>query len=225
MKKTITLFSVAIILFSLTAEAQYYGKVRMRPRRPAPRTYSRPPVQRQPQQKSPVFEPTLNFSAGFGFPNLDKDKFSQFMGTTMGNVSQTGPFTGAVDYQFSPYMSIGALGTYGKVSVPYYAAPGNLVPAFNGRLENWSIMLNVMTYAPTYNRKVEPYLRTAIGINNWKQEYTDASGNKVANVSTPDELAYQASLGARFNLSKGAGIYLEGGYGKYIFNGGLTLKF
>lgn len=225
MKKTITLFSIAIFLFSVVAEAQYYGKVRVRPRRPASRTYARPPVQRPTQQNKPVFEPTLNFSAGFGFPNLDKNKFSQFTGANMGNASQTGPFTGAVDYQFSPYMSIGALGTYGKVSVPYYTSVGSTLPAFNGRLENWSIMINVMTYAPTYNGKVEPYLRTAIGINNWKQEYTDAAGNKVAEVSTPDELAYQASLGARFNLSKGAGIYLEGGYGKYIFNGGLTLKF
>jgi len=82
-----------------------------------------------------------------------------------------------------------------------------------------------MSFAPTYNNAIEPYVRTALGINNWTQNYLDQSGNKAANIPDPSELAYQVSLGARFNLSKGAGFYIEGGYGKYILTGGLTLKF
>jgi hypothetical protein len=86
-------------------------------------------------------------------------------------------------------------------------------------------MLNIMTYFPTTDRKVEPYLRTAIGVNSWKQDYLDETGDKIYDLENPSEFAYQASIGARFNISKNAGFYIEGGYGKYILNGGLTLKF
>jgi predicted porin len=133
---------------------------------------------------------------------------------------------GAVDYQFSRNMSIGVMGTYGKVTAPYYDySSATEVPSFTGSLENWSILLNVMSFMPTYNNSIEPYLRTAIGINNWTQSYVDPAGNKAADIPDPSQLAYQVSLGARFNLSKGAGFYIEGGYGKYILTGGLTLKF
>ncbi len=225
MKKYITVLSVFLFL-AVAAEAQYgYG----------PRTrvyvggggYRRPHPPRRPVQKRPSFQPTVNFSAGYGFPNLDKNQFAQFSDAYMGNTyTQNGPFTGAIDYQFSRNMSIGVMGTYGKVSVPYYNyGSSSATPDFTGKLENWSLMLNMMNYFPTYDSKVEPYLRTAVGINNWKQDYVDASGNKAAVVADPSQFAYQASLGARFNLSKGAGIYLEAGYGKYIVSGGLTLKF
>ena len=131
-----------------------------------------------------------------------------------------------MDYQFSRNMSIGVMGTYGKVSAPYYTYSNNTnKPDFTGKLENWSVMLNIMTYFPTNNRKVEPYLRTAIGVNSWKQDYINETGEKVYDLANPSDLAYQASLGARFNISKNAGLYIEGGYGKYILNGGLTLKF
>jgi len=86
-------------------------------------------------------------------------------------------------------------------------------------------MLKIISFMPGYNNQIGSYVRTAIGINNWKQSYIDQSGNKAADIPDPSQLAYQVSLGARFNLSKGAGFYIEGGYGKYILNGGLTLKF
>jgi len=44
------------------------------------------------------------------------------------------------------------------------------------------------------------------------------------NVDLP-ALAYQVSFGAKFHLSKEAGLFLEAGYGKYILNGGLALSF
>lgn len=118
------------------------------------------------------------------------------------------------------------MGTFGKASVPYYNySSGTSAPDLTGKLENWSVMLNIMTYFPTYNRKIEPYLRTAIGINNWKQEYIDKSGVKLSGYADPSQFAYQASIGTRLNISENAGLYVEGGYGKYILNGGLTFKF
>ena len=225
MKKQLFLIVLLCSVFVIESEAQYryhYGRPRVRTRvrvAPAPRR----PVQRIPQA---AFQPTVNLSLGYGFPNLDKMQLIDFYNAQKGTGSQTGPITGALDYQFSRNMSVGVMGTYGKVSVPYYdfSNTGN-VPDFTGKLENWSVMLNVMTYFPTYNRKVEPYLRTAIGVNSWQQDYSDSEGNKVYNGEKPTQLAYQASLGARFNLTKGAGLYVEGGYGKYILNGGLTFKF
>lgn len=226
MKKHILMILAFCAAFAIESQAQhyYYGRPRVRSRvrmSPAPR---RP--QARPPQKRTAFQPTLNISAGYGFPNLDKDQLAFFTESYKGTVSQTGPVTGAIDYQFSRNMSIGVMGTYGKVSAPYYNySSSSNVPDFTGKLENWSVMVNLMTYFPTYSRSVEPYLRTAIGINNWTQNYIDETGTKVYDFANPSQLAYQASLGARFNISKNAGLYIEGGYGKYILNGGLTLKF
>lgn len=186
----------------------------------------RPAAQRQKAPPKPPFTPTLNISIGYGFPNLDKNHLVDFYSFYKGSASQAGPITGAIDYQFSPNVSLGLLGTYGKVSAPYYNfTSSSNVPDFTGKLENWSVMLNMMTYFPTYTRKVEPYMRIALGVNNWKQNYVDETGAKVYDSDNPSEFAYQASLGARFNISKNASVYIEGGYGKYILNGGLTLKF
>lgn len=229
MKKHVLIILILSTVFAIHSDAQYYhyGRPRYRTRlrvAPAPR---RPQPPRQAQQKRATFEPTLNLSVGYGFPNLDKEQLVNFIDAYKGNISQTGPITGALDYQFSPNMSIGVVGTYGKVSAPYYNNynSGSNTADFTGKLENWSVMLNLMTYFPTYNKTVEPYLRTAIGINNWKQDYVDQNNTKVYDFEKPSQLAYQASLGARFNITKNAGLYIEGGYGKYIINGGLTLKF
>lgn len=188
-----------------------------------PRYRHRP--QRPQQRDLPRFEPTVNLSFGYGFPNLDKgqlpDFYNMYKGTT---TSQTGPITGAVDYRFARNMSIGVLVTHGNVKVPYYNYNDPSVPSLSASLDNWSVMLNFMRYISA-GSKVSPYLRTAIGVNSWQQSYTDAQGNKINMDGTPDQLAYQVGLGANFYLSKNAGLFLEGGYGKYILHGGLTFKF
>lgn len=229
MKKHLSLLLLLFVCFAIESNAQYYGhyyymrpraRVRVGPgmRRPAPQRQKAPP--------KPPFTPTLNISIGYGFPNLDKNHLVDFYDYYKGSASQTGPITGAIDYQFSPNISLGLLGTYGKVSAPYYSySSSSNVPDFTGKLENWSVMLNMMTYFPTYTKKVEPYMRIALGVNNWKQNYIDDTGEKVYDTGNPSEFAYQASLGARFNISKNAGFYVEGGYGKYILNGGITFKF
>jgi hypothetical protein len=190
------------------------------------RVHRRAPQSNHNYPKRPPFQPTLNLSIGYGFPNLDKDQLAEFIDVYKGTATQKGPITGAVDYQFSRNMSIGVMGTYGKVTVPYYDYNSNSsFPVLTGSLENWSVMFNLMSFMPTYNRQLEPYLRTAIGINNWTQSYLDPQGNKAAELPEPSQLAYQVSLGTRINLSKGAGFFFEAGYGKCILHGGLTLKF
>lgn len=179
------------------------------------------------ENQRPAFQPSVNISAGYGFPNLDKQYFPEFIGLYRGTVTnQTGPFTGAIDYQFSRFMSIGVMGTYGKVNQPYYDFSNNSsVADMTGQYENWSLMLNVVSYFPTRTRAVSPYLWTAIGYQDWTQDFTNADGTKTTGVEPPTNLAYQVSLGAKFNLSQRAGIFLEAGYGKYIASGGLALKF
>jgi opacity protein-like surface antigen len=224
MKKQITLVSILLLLISGIAEAQIYGGgIYMQ------RGYRRPPPPRQQhyprRQKLPAFKPTVNLSIGYGFPNLDKNYLSEFYNAYQGTATQTGPVTAALDYQFSRYNSIGVMGTYGKVSVPYIDYNSNNgVPDFTGKLENWSVMFNMMSYFPSY-ATVSPYIRTAIGINNWKQDYLNPDGSKAAVSENPTSLAYQVSIGTRFNLSPNAGFYIEAGYGKYIVNGGLTFRF
>src|SRR6185503_594179 len=189
-----------------------YGRGPRYPRRPRP-------------QNLPPFQPTINLSFGYGFPNLDKNELPEFSNLYKGTTtSQTGPITGAVDYRFSRGMSIGVLVTHGKITAPYYNYNDASTPALQGSLDNWSVMINFMHYIPA-GEKVTPYLRTAIGINTWQQNYVDPQGNKINLDGTPLELAYQVGLGADIYLSKNAGIFLEGGYGKYILHGGLTFKF
>jgi hypothetical protein len=229
-------FICLLVVTGMGAEAQVYGRIFIGPRygyrRPPVRMQSRPPArvhygQYRQRPQLPPFQPSVNLSFGYSYPNLDYTHFAGFYNMYKGDVrTQTGPFTGAIDYQFSRYMSIGVLGTYGKVSQPYFAMDNNTnVPDMTGNYENWSLMLNVVSYFPTRTRAVSPYLRTAVGVNNWKQDYTDASGVKMLGIPEPSTLAYQASLGAKFNLSPRAGIFMEAGYGKYIVNGGLALKF
>jgi hypothetical protein len=123
-------------------------------------------------------------------------------------------------------MSIGVMVAHGAVSAPYYDyySP-SASPDFTGRLEAWSFMITLVRYIPI-SATVTPYIRTAIGFNSWQQEYTDLNGNKVA-VTVPDlpDLARQFALGVRFRLSQWAGLYVEAGYGKYILNSGLSVKF
>ena len=171
----------------------------------------------------PKFEPSVNLSFGYGFPNVDKQELVDFVDLNKGNATQMGPVTGAIDYRFSRNMGIGVLVTHGKVSVPYYDFSG--AQAIKGSLDNWAFMLNITRYIPVSGSRVLPYIRTAIGVNSWKQDYTDRGGSKLNFIQTPSELAYQAGIGANFYLSKNAGFFLEAGYGKYILHGGISFKF
>ena len=183
---------------------------------------------KRPQQKQdpglPKFEPTVNVSFGYGFPNLDKYQLPIFYNYYMGPYSQTGPVTGAVDYQFNRVVSVGVMVTHGRVSVPYYEY-NNVFPSLRGSLSNWSFMLNLVRYMPVASPKITPYFRSSIGVNSWQQNFTDAGGSKVNMSLYPSDFAYQVSMGAKFNLTKNAGMFLEAGYGKYILQGGLAFKF
>ena len=122
-------------------------------------------------------------------------------------------------------MSVGVMATYGKLNTSYYSYGGNnYYPSFYGHLEGYAVMFNMMNYFPS-GKSVSPYLRTAFGVNFWNEDYRDLNGNKLATNYYPNSFAYQFSLGAKFNLTPNAGIFVEAGYGKYIAQGGLSLTF
>lgn len=233
MKKHVSIIAMFFSLIALVSEAQMSGTVIIHGGPPpyGRRYYGRPyppprPRRPMPPRRQTHFTPTVNLSIGYGFPNLDKNFLPEFIDAYKGSLTQNGPITASFDYQFSPVTSIGVMGTYGKVSAPYYdVASSSHEPTFTGNIENFSVMFNMMTFIPSREKAVSPYLRTAIGVNNYKQEYLYPDGQTAAQVENPSELAYQVSLGARLNLSPKAGFYIEGGYGKYILNGGLTLRF
>lgn len=212
MKKYSALLLLSI-LFITSANAQFF----INPKR---KKHQSPESRRQSEQ---TFQPTVNILLGYGFPNLDRDEFLHFGNFYHGSMSQTGPVFGQIDYQFNKVTSIGAMVSYGKVSTPYYSDNTSYL-AFTGSLQSWSFMLNLMRYFPT-SGKVNPYIRTALGINIWTQSYLDPSGNKAVTADDPSAFAYQTSIGAKFNFSKQAGLFLEAGYGKYILSGGLSFKF
>lgn len=172
----------------------------------------------------PNFKPTINISFGYGIPNLDKYELPGFWDYYHTSVVQKGPIYGSIDYQFMRNMSLGITWSYGKVSADYYNY-NNDAFAFTGNLKNTSLMLNIVRYIPSRNEKIEPYFKTAIGLNLWSQDFLDPSGKKVVIADDPTELTYQVGIGTILMLSKQAGFFIEAGYGKYIFSGGLTFKF
>lgn len=210
MKRAVCFLTVIVFLAGTAAEAQYrrFG--------PRPRRY---------RQQEAYFKPELHVNLGYGFPNLDKYELPDFYHADRGTATLAGPFTGSVDYQFNRRMSIGVMVTHGTVKAPYYdySNPTN-TPDFTGRLNNTSVMLDLVRYIPA-GPAVTPYFRTAIGVNIWDQRYKDASGSQVADGGDLPSLAYQVSFGAKFHLTKQAGLFVEAGYGKYILNGGLAFTF
>jgi hypothetical protein len=232
MKKQATILALLFALISGISEAQIYGGgiyIQRGYRRPPSRPMQR--YQRYPRQRQQTYRPTINLSFGYGYPNLDKNYFpSQFNGAVNAyegtRFTQTGPVTGALDFQFSKFNSIGVMGTYGKVSVPYYDFSSNSsISSFNGNIKSWSVLFNMMTYFPSYET-VSPYIRTAVGISTHNEDYTYPDGSKaVVGGNNLTDLAYQISIGARFNMSPNAGFFLEAGYGRYIASGGLTFRF
>ena len=215
MKKYMTLITCTLFLIP-ALDAQVMFRTRPTGRyRIAPKQRSR---------RMSKFKPTVNLSFGYGVPNLDKYELLEFGNYYHTSVSQTGPVFGSIDYQFNRAMSLGAMVSYGKVSAPYYNNNGSAL-AFTGYLKNTSLMLDFVRYIITRNEKIVPYMRTAIGINMWTQDYLDQSGNKAVIANDPTAFAYQVSLGAKLMLVKQAGFFVEAGYGKYILSGGLTFKF
>jgi len=220
-KKYLLLSVITIILYSTSSAQVFIGG-----RLGRPGYYGRPKPgrMRQPVQDLPKFQPAVYIAIGYGFPNLDKGQLPVFYNYYSGTATQQGPVAGSIDYRFTRSMSIGLLVSHGKVNMPYYDFDNPAAPAMRGSLENWSYMLNFMRYMPA-GKNVTAYLRTAVGVNSWVQNFTDAAGNKINPPVVPSDLAYQVGLGARFNLSKNTGIFVEAGYGKYILHGGLSFKF
>ena len=175
-------------------------------------------------KNEPKFTPIYHFSLGYGFSNLDKSQLINFSNLGLGNSTQSGPIIGAFDCQYSRNAAIGLLISHEKVNGSYYDL--NYIPSplmATGSLDNWSIMLNMMNYMPA-GENISPFIRTAIGMNFWSQQYIDANANLIPVYSDPSQLAYQLSLGANIHLSKNTGILVEAGYGKYILHVGLTYQ-
>ncbi len=148
---------------------------------------------------------------------------AEFLNYYPGKAVQQGPYIGSLDYQFNRSTAIGVTVNYGKITLPYYYA-NDITTAVTGKLENTAVMLNLTRYMPG-SKVVAPYFKTAIGINFPHSSYTTATGAAAIIPADENTLAYQASLGVKFNMSQRAGLYVEAGYGKYIVAGGLALKF
>jgi len=179
--------------------------------------------QRTFQRDLPEFKPVLNISIGYGFPNLDMNFLPDYYHYYKGNPRYSGPINAAIDYQFSRNASIGLLVTNGHTKVNYFDYNNSNDVAMTGSLDSWSFMLNLIRYMPV-NKTISPYIRTAIGISSYNQDFTDASGDKITPPPLPSALAYQAGIGVRFYVNEKAGFFAEAGYGKYIVNGGLTFR-
>jgi hypothetical protein len=172
---------------------------------------------------APVFKPFVNIFIGYCYPNVDQNYLPRYEEMYPGHISQAGPLMAALDYQFNRKTSIGIIITWGDVRTSYYDSSSHQ-EIFTAKLSSWSCMLDVVRYIPV-NQKVFPYIRTAIGINSWNQDYTDIDGSKasVKPVILP-RLAYQAGVGAKFIVVGNVAVFIEGGYGKYVFDTGLSVK-
>ena len=212
MRKSLLL--VTVLTVSYLAGLAQYGPRPMGPGRA---------YRERTQQERLNFDPSLDISVGYGFPNLDKYLLDQFYGYYPGSSTYSGPVFATVDYRFNPHMSIGVMASYGKISRSYYSFDSN-VKTFTGSLTNASFMINFVRYLPG-SPKVTPYFRTAIGFNTGSSKYNDLNGQIYFPSDDGTTLAYQGALGVQLNVSKAAGFFVEAGYGKYIISGGLHFSF
>ena len=178
---------------------------------------------RQQRQEMANFTPSLDVSVGYGFPNLDKYMLNDFYDYYSGSATQTGPIIANIDYRFNPRMAVGIMVNYGKVSRPYYNY-GTGTQDFTGSITNTAVLLNFTCYLGM-SQKIMPYTRTAIGFNTGQSKYIASDGSKFENPDDGTSLAYQVSLGVKFNVTEHGGFFIEAGYGKYIAAAGLSLKF
>ena len=93
MKKIIIPVLIITCFSGKVADAQMMG-------RPGMGYHRYPRQKRSPRQTFNKFEPSLNLSVGYGFPNVDKEQLVNFQNYYKGNYSQTGPITGAIDYRW-----------------------------------------------------------------------------------------------------------------------------
>lgn len=224
MKKLLILFIVLTLFSSIKAQ---YGGVYISPRigysmgyHPYPRgnNYKR--------DSSYRFKPSMSINVGYGLPNLDKYQFAQTYQFYNQPYSETGPIAAAIDYRFSRTMAVGLLITSGTSKTNYYDYySNNPSAAFQGKLSSTAIMLDLVNYMPVNNNHIAPYLRTALGVNIWNEDYYNTNGNKINFSSYPTDFAYQVSIGSNFYIAEHVGFFAEVGYGKYIFNAGLAFKF
>lgn len=178
---------------------------------------------RRDREEMQNFTPSLDVSVGYGFPNLDKYLLNDFYNYYTGSTSQTGPITATVDYHFNPRMAIGVMVNYAKVSRSYNSYNTG-EQSFSGNLTNTAVLLNFTRYLGM-SQKIQPYTRTAIGINTGQVKYISNDGSKVNGDNDGTSLAYQVGLGAKFIITQHGGFFIEAGYGKYILSAGLTMKF
>src|SRR3989442_789744 len=100
---------IFILTFFAGTAANAQGRIYGRGRR-----FGGPSLRERMQERNlPKFVPSVNFSIGYGFPNSDKNLLPEFYNYYKGNVSQSAPITGALDYRFSRNMSIGVMVTHG----------------------------------------------------------------------------------------------------------------
>jgi hypothetical protein len=211
MKRYVLLLVLAAVVINNAADAQFGGYGRMR----------RTVIKQKRDRNHFNFSPSASFSVGYGFPNQDQNLLYQFNNYNQGPVNQNGLIHGSMDYQFTRNSSFGVMVSHGKVSASYYDYSSSS-PALGGSLESWAVMLNMMRYMQ-FSNTFSGYMRTAIGVNLWTQEYTDSYGNKQV-FNKPPMMAYQTGIGLKVNVNKHTGLFVEAGYGKYIVSGGLTFK-
>ncbi len=173
---------------------------------------------------APTIKPFVNIFIGYCYPNVDQNYLPRYEKMYHKDISQTGPLMAAIDYQFSKKTSIGLVITRGIVSASYYDSLSSTQEKFTAKFYNWSCMLDVVRYI-LVSQKIFPYIRTAIGVNSWNQDYTAIDGSKasVKPVILP-RVAYQAGIGAIFIVLRNTSVFIEGGYGKYVFDAGLSVK-
>ncbi len=170
------------------------------------------------------FKPIVYVSFGYGFPNLYASQLpenSAINNYNKGVTTSSGPITGSIDFRFNRNSSFGVLTTYGKVNAPYtnYSA----LNVGKGTIETWSVLLNLMNYAPLSNTATL-YFRVAFGANiNSTTSFNDPSGGTL--LISPASFAYQVGIGTRFDIAKNTALFAEAGYGKYILQGGLSFAF
>ncbi len=174
---------------------------------------------------------TLAFNVGYGVPNLSTQMFLLLDGPQYVSLIRSwGPFHFRAEQSVSNKFGIGFSFNiaYMEASwkVAYYNNPSQVYNKYL-RKTAFSFLLRSWIHFVPEHQFIDPYFSFGFGYR-WNQAQYDDGGDPYDDgiaYSWAFPLAFEATLGFRYYITRNMAVYMETGIAKSIINFGLTLKF
>ena len=168
-------------------------------------------------------EGTFAISAGYGWPNLGKAIIEALIYDAAESVSSTGlgPIHFRAEYALSDGVGLGVSVNYISCGVKFIEMPYQ----YNWSRSSLSVLARINFHFATSD-KLDPYFGVGAGYKQvtWKFSSTDPlyAGEQLPGFSP---IGFEMTIGLRYYLTPGFGLYTEMGIAKSIVQAGLVAAF